>query len=203
MSSAFYSHLPSPFLHCLLHYRSLPSSLPHPSHSQYHPQPSISHTYSLPSQTMPSTSTSTAQANPPNPPIYTITVHLTAKSDPECIAKLKAKLIEASRVYSQDTETLSWLVMQDVFDKREFTIVERYERESVCHESLLEGDLCEVLLGFSITSGVVWGCLMKIWFGLTLKGGWNGCRVSNITLITLIGRRLIRTFCRCWRGRWI
>ncbi|ERF77073.1 hypothetical protein EPUS_06291 [Endocarpon pusillum Z07020] len=62
--------------------------------------------------------------------VYTITVHLTAKSDPECIEKLKSKLIEASRVYSQDKETLSWFVMQSVFDKREFTIVERYERES-------------------------------------------------------------------------
>lgn len=62
--------------------------------------------------------------------VYTITVHLTAKSDPDCIEKLKSKLIEASRVYSQDKETLSWFVMQSVFDKREFTIVERYERES-------------------------------------------------------------------------
>ncbi|KAF7502525.1 hypothetical protein GJ744_005630 [Endocarpon pusillum] len=62
--------------------------------------------------------------------VYTITVHLTAKSDPDCIQKLKSKLIEASRVYSQDKETLSWFVMQSVFDKREFTIVERYERES-------------------------------------------------------------------------
>jgi quinol monooxygenase YgiN len=62
--------------------------------------------------------------------VYTITVHLTAKSDPECIRKLKNKLIEASRVYSKDRETLSWFVMQNVFDQREFTIVERYERES-------------------------------------------------------------------------
>jgi len=62
--------------------------------------------------------------------VYTITVHMTAKSDPECIRKLKNKLIEASRVYSQDKETLSWFVMQSVFDSREFTIVERYEKES-------------------------------------------------------------------------
>ena len=83
--------------------------------------------------------------------VYTITVHMTAKSDPECIRKLKNKLIEASRVYSNDKETvsscppciwrfntlshaeelqLSWLVMQSVFDSREFTIVERYEKES-------------------------------------------------------------------------
>jgi len=37
--------------------------------------------------------------------VYTITVHMTAKSDPECIRKLKNKLIEASHVYSQDNET--------------------------------------------------------------------------------------------------
>jgi quinol monooxygenase YgiN len=83
--------------------------------------------------------------------VYTLTVHLTAKSDPECIRKLKNKLIEASRIYSKDKETVSsfiamhqvisisshahftqvsWLVMQSVFDSREFTIVERYEKES-------------------------------------------------------------------------
>ncbi|KAI9729278.1 MAG: hypothetical protein M1834_006949 [Cirrosporium novae-zelandiae] len=62
--------------------------------------------------------------------VYTITVHMTAKSDPESIRKLKNKLIEASRVYSKDKETISWFVMQDVFDSREFTIVERYEQES-------------------------------------------------------------------------
>ena len=62
--------------------------------------------------------------------IYTLTVHLTAKSDPECIRKLKNKLVEASRVYSQDRETVSWLVMQSVSDQCEFTIVERYEKES-------------------------------------------------------------------------
>jgi hypothetical protein len=39
--------------------------------------------------------------------VYTITVHMTAKSDPECIRKLKNKLIEASRIYSQDQETVS------------------------------------------------------------------------------------------------
>jgi hypothetical protein len=33
--------------------------------------------------------------------VYCITVHLYAKDDPECIRKLKNKLIEASRVYSK------------------------------------------------------------------------------------------------------
>lgn len=52
-----------------------------------------------------------------------------AKDDPECISKLKQKLIEASQVYSRDKETVSWFIMQSVFDERDFTIVERYENE--------------------------------------------------------------------------
>ena len=63
--------------------------------------------------------------------VYTIVVHLYAKDDAESIEKLKAKLVEASQVYSKDRETLSWFVMQDVGDKRKFTIVERYLQESV------------------------------------------------------------------------
>ncbi|VUC25955.1 unnamed protein product [Clonostachys rosea] len=62
--------------------------------------------------------------------VYTIVVHLYAKDDKEAIAKLNAKLIEASRIYSQDNETISWFVMQDHKDPRAFTIVERYEQES-------------------------------------------------------------------------
>ena len=62
--------------------------------------------------------------------VYTLVVHMRAKSDKAIIEKLKNKLIEASQVYSKDKETVSWLVMQSVFDSREFTIVERYERES-------------------------------------------------------------------------
>lgn len=54
-----------------------------------------------------------------------------AKDDPTAISKLKNKLIEASEVYSKDKETVSWLVMQDHKDPRAFTIVERYEKESV------------------------------------------------------------------------
>ncbi|KAH8725487.1 hypothetical protein GQ44DRAFT_615721 [Phaeosphaeriaceae sp. PMI808] len=62
--------------------------------------------------------------------VYTIVVHLYAKESAEAISKLKAKLVEASQVYSKDTETLSWFVMQDVGDERKFTIVERYLKES-------------------------------------------------------------------------
>jgi quinol monooxygenase YgiN len=63
--------------------------------------------------------------------VYTIVVHLLAKEDQESISKLSAKLVEASQVYSKDKETLSWFVMQDTVDPRKFTIVERYEQESV------------------------------------------------------------------------
>ena len=68
--------------------------------------------------------------------VYTIVVHLLAKEDQESISKLSAKLVEASQVYSKDKETLSWLVMQDTVDKRKFTIVERYLKESVSLMSL-------------------------------------------------------------------
>ena len=54
-----------------------------------------------------------------------------ANDDPASIEKIKAKLIEAARVYRKDKETIDWLVMQDVHDPRAFTIVERFEQESV------------------------------------------------------------------------
>jgi len=62
--------------------------------------------------------------------VYTLVVHLRAKSDERSLRLLKLKLIEASRIYSKDKETVSWLVMQDTKDERKFTIVERYEKES-------------------------------------------------------------------------
>lgn len=63
--------------------------------------------------------------------VYTLTVHLYANDQPDSIERIKAKLIEASRVYSKDRETVSWFVMQDVHDPRAFTIVERFETEYV------------------------------------------------------------------------
>ncbi|KAL5120831.1 hypothetical protein ACEQ8H_001312 [Pleosporales sp. CAS-2024a] len=62
--------------------------------------------------------------------VYTIVVHLYAKAEAEAISKLKAKLVQASQVYSKDEEMLSWFVMQDIKDERAFTIVERYVQES-------------------------------------------------------------------------
>jgi len=63
--------------------------------------------------------------------VYTLTVHLYANDDPDSIPRIKAKLIEAARIYRKDKETIDWLVMQDVHDPKAFTIVERFENESV------------------------------------------------------------------------
>jgi len=63
--------------------------------------------------------------------VYTLTVHLYANDHPDSIPRIKAKLIEAARIYRKDKETIDWLVMQDVHDPRAFTIVERFENESV------------------------------------------------------------------------
>lgn len=63
--------------------------------------------------------------------VYTITVHLYANEKPESINRIKAKLIEAARIYRHDHETIDWFVMQDVNDQRAFTIVERFVGESV------------------------------------------------------------------------
>jgi hypothetical protein len=78
--------------------------------------------------------------------VYTIVVHLVAKDDAECIKKLSAKLVEASQVYSQDKETLSWFVMQDTADKRKFCIVERYLQESVSGFFFLHLCMCSFFL---------------------------------------------------------
>jgi quinol monooxygenase YgiN len=63
--------------------------------------------------------------------VYTLTVHLYANDKPDSIERIKAKLIEAARVYRKDKETVDWIVMQDIHDPRAFTIVERFEQESV------------------------------------------------------------------------
>ncbi|KAF8864474.1 hypothetical protein BDZ45DRAFT_614166 [Acephala macrosclerotiorum] len=62
--------------------------------------------------------------------VYTLTVHLYANDKPDSIERIKAKLIEAARIYRKDKETIDWLVMQDVHDPRAFSIVERFENES-------------------------------------------------------------------------
>ena len=49
--------------------------------------------------------------------VFTIIVHLAVKS--EHVDKVKAKLIEASRVYTKDKGTIDWFVSQG---KEEYTI---------------------------------------------------------------------------------
>ena len=63
--------------------------------------------------------------------VYTLVCHLYTLPDATSISKVKNKLIEASRIYRNDRETLDWHVMQDVHDPRKFTIVERFAQESV------------------------------------------------------------------------
>ena len=63
--------------------------------------------------------------------VYVLVCQLHVKDDAASIDKLRAKLVEASGIYSKDKETLAWHVMQDSKDPRAFTIVERYESESV------------------------------------------------------------------------
>jgi len=61
--------------------------------------------------------------------VYSITVHLRSLPDETSISKIKAKLVEASRIYSSDHETLSWFVSQSTSDPQDFTIIERYKNE--------------------------------------------------------------------------
>jgi hypothetical protein len=63
--------------------------------------------------------------------VYTLTVHMYANDKPDSIERIKAKLIEAARIYRKDKETIDWFVMQDVHDPKAFTVVERFEKESV------------------------------------------------------------------------
>ena len=94
--------------------------------------------------------------------VYTLTVHLYANDKPESIPRLKAKLIEASRIYSKDKETIEWLVMQDVHDPRAFTIVERFENEGVCRLP-------------SPTSSRILFTSRETWVGLRKHGRFVAC----------------------------
>lgn len=119
--------------------------------------------------------------------VYTITVHLHANDDPASVEKLKAKLVEASRVYSRDKETLDWFVMQSTADPRSFTIVERYEKESVRSPPPPPpppGSPCLYLDFFPLLTSV------------------PARRVKNTTWRTRIGRHLTPTWCLCWTSPW-
>ncbi|KPI37434.1 uncharacterized protein AB675_10269 [Cyphellophora attinorum] len=63
--------------------------------------------------------------------VYTLVVHFRVK-DQAAISKVKDKLTEASQVYSRDKETVSWFIMQSVYDKKDFTTAGwRYGPEAV------------------------------------------------------------------------
>ena len=87
--------------------------------------------------------------------VYTIVVHLYAKDSAESISKLHNKLLEASDVYCNDSETINWFVMQDHQDKRSFTIVERFEHESVRHLLFLSLMLTAVFKLASMADAIV------------------------------------------------
>lgn len=114
--------------------------------------------------------------------VYTITVHLRANDDPASVDKLKAKLTEASRVYSQDKETLSWFVMQSTADPRDFTIVERYENEGVSRYPVQPP-------ADPLTD-------------LTASRAPLARRAKSITSRTPTGRLLTPTSSPCWRNPW-
>lgn len=114
--------------------------------------------------------------------VYTLTVHLYANEHPESIPRIKAKLIEASRVYKQDKETVDWIVMQDVHDPRAFTIVERFEQESVCAvHSLYTNSSINVIL----------------------IEAFSQCRVKNTTSRTHTGRPLTHMLFHFLANQWI
>ncbi|KAG3108056.1 hypothetical protein PC129_g24900 [Phytophthora cactorum] len=70
--------------------------------------------------------------------VFTIIVNLYAKDGVE--DQLRAKLAEAAQTYSKDAGVLGWYPMQNVSDSRKWTIVERYDQESVRILSLLSFD---------------------------------------------------------------
>ncbi|KAI1821383.1 hypothetical protein F4861DRAFT_542007 [Xylaria intraflava] len=62
--------------------------------------------------------------------VFTVVVDLRAKAGKEPIAKVHAKLNEASAILSKTKGTVSCFVMQAVDDPQSFSIVERYEDEA-------------------------------------------------------------------------
>lgn len=60
--------------------------------------------------------------------VFTIVANLQAKQ--EYIPAIKAKLIDASRVYQEDKGTIDWFVHQSRNDPSSFIIVERFEDEA-------------------------------------------------------------------------
>jgi quinol monooxygenase YgiN len=63
--------------------------------------------------------------------VFTIVVNLYAKDGKDAEEQLRAELIKASETYSKDATVLGWHPMQSTSDPRKWTIVERYDQESV------------------------------------------------------------------------
>ena len=158
--------------------------------------------------------------------VYTIVVHLYAKDSPTDIEKLKNKLVEASQVYSKDRETVGWHVMQDHQDPRAFTIVERYERESVSSplvnvsidffvRGLIDADIDAFHRARSIILRYVEERLKicctracnQAKFIVWSENFWLRLPNSQITTDncdrTPTGRLSTLMLCRCWRSQWI
>ncbi|KAG6572860.1 antibiotic biosynthesis monooxygenase [Phytophthora cinnamomi] len=63
--------------------------------------------------------------------VFTIVVNLYAKDGKDVEEQLRAKLADASQTYSKDASVIGWHPMQNISDPRKWTIVERYDQESV------------------------------------------------------------------------
>ena len=66
--------------------------------------------------------------------VFTLIAHLWTQPGKE--AEMKALLAEASQTYSKDQGTINWFVMQDTQDPTAWSIVERYDQESVSRSEL-------------------------------------------------------------------
>ncbi|GAA6020028.1 hypothetical protein JCM10207_006763 [Rhodosporidiobolus poonsookiae] len=66
--------------------------------------------------------------------VYTLVCHVTCKE--EHIDDMRAFLKKASEIYTQDSETVGWHVMQSESEPHKFCIVERFEQESSQQEHL-------------------------------------------------------------------
>lgn len=70
--------------------------------------------------------------------VYTICVHLHCNdklgklsNKPDSIPRLQLTLMEASRIYRKDEETVDWFVTQDAHDPGNLLLLKRFEIESV------------------------------------------------------------------------
>lgn len=60
-----------------------------------------------------------------------VIVTLYAKDSQEAIKRLQFELSGAAKVYGKDEGTLEWLPVQDMVDRRAFSVFERFDSERV------------------------------------------------------------------------